>query len=66
LAQKLYSPAHKALSVKQLLAKKSITEMEYPIYPPDLASKDLWLIPKIMSALKRRRFQDGENIQKKL
>jgi histone-lysine N-methyltransferase SETMAR len=29
--------AHKALSVKQFLAQKSITEMEHPPYSPDLA-----------------------------
>jgi hypothetical protein len=29
-------PAHKALSVKQFLAQKSITEMEHPSYAPDL------------------------------
>jgi hypothetical protein len=30
------SPAHKALSVKQFLAQKSITEMEHPPYSLDL------------------------------
>jgi hypothetical protein len=33
-------PAHKALSVKQFLAQKSITEMEHPPYSPDLAPND--------------------------
>jgi hypothetical protein len=28
------APAHKALSVKQFLAQKSITEMEHPTYSP--------------------------------
>jgi transposase len=35
------APAHKALSVKQFLAQKPITEMEHPPYPPDLAPVDL-------------------------
>jgi hypothetical protein len=39
------APAHKALSVKQFLAQKPITEM-------DLALNDFWLFPKIKSALK--------------
>jgi transposase len=30
------APAHEALSVKQFLAQKLITEMEYPPYSPDL------------------------------
>jgi hypothetical protein len=53
---------HKALSVKQFLAQKSITEMEHPSYSPDLVPNDFWLFPKIKSALKGRRFQDIEDI----
>jgi hypothetical protein len=30
------APAHKALSVKQFLAQKLITEMKHPPYPSDL------------------------------
>jgi hypothetical protein len=38
------APAHKALSVKQFLAQKSITKMEHPIpLSPDLAPNDFWL-----------------------
>jgi histone-lysine N-methyltransferase SETMAR len=57
-------PAHKALSVKQFLAQKSITEMKHPPYSPDLSPNNLWLFPKIKSALKGRGFQDTEDIQK--
>jgi hypothetical protein len=56
--------AHKALSVKQFLAQKSITEMEHPPSSPDTASNILWLFPKINSALMERRFQGTEGIQK--
>jgi transposase len=59
------APAHKALSVKQFLAQKSITEMERPQYSHDLAPKDFWLFPKIKSALKGRRFRDIEDVRKK-
>jgi hypothetical protein len=45
-------PVHKALTVKQFLAQKSITEKEHPPYSPDMA------------ALKGRRFQDIEDVQK--
>jgi hypothetical protein len=41
-------PVHKALSVKQFLAKKSITEMEHTPHSPDLASNDFCLFPKIV------------------
>jgi hypothetical protein len=58
------APAHKVISVKQFLTQKSTTEMENPPYIPDMAPHDLWLFPKIKSALKEQRFQDTENIQK--
>jgi hypothetical protein len=45
------APAHKVISVKQFLAKKSITEMEYPSYSPNLVLNDFWLFPKIKSPL---------------
>jgi hypothetical protein len=51
-------------SSKQFLAQKSITEMEYPSYSLDLALDDFWIFPKLKSALKGRRFQDIEDIQK--
>jgi hypothetical protein len=40
------APANKAISVKQFLAQKSITEMEHP------SCSDFWLFPKIKSASK--------------
>jgi hypothetical protein len=45
--------------------KKSITVIDHPPHYPDLAPNDFWLFPKIKSALKGRRFQDIEDIQKK-
>jgi hypothetical protein len=56
------APAHGALSVKQFLAQKPITEMEHLAHPPDMAPNDLWLFPKIKFSLKGRRFQDTEYI----
>jgi fatty acid-binding protein DegV len=49
------APAHKALSVKQFLAQKSITEMKHPSYSSDLAPNDFWLFPKIKSASKGKK-----------
>jgi hypothetical protein len=53
-----------ALSVKKFLAQKSITEMEHPLCSPDSAPNNFCFFPKIKSALKGRRFQDIEDIQK--
>jgi hypothetical protein len=44
-------PAHKALSIKEFLAQKSITETEYSPHSPSLAPNDFWLFPEIKSAL---------------
>jgi hypothetical protein len=53
------------ISVKEFLAQKFIADMEHPTYSPDSDPNDFWLFPKIKSALKGRRFQDTEDIQKK-
>jgi hypothetical protein len=39
------APAHKALSVKQFLAQKSITEVEHIPYFPDLVPNGFWVFP---------------------
>jgi hypothetical protein len=59
------TPAHRALSVKQFLGQKSITEMKYASCSPYLGPNDFWLFPKMKSAIKGRRFQDIEDIKKK-
>jgi hypothetical protein len=46
------APAHNALAVKQFLADKRISMPE-----PDLAPRDLYLSPKVKSALKTTHFQ---------
>jgi hypothetical protein len=38
------APTHKGLSVKTFLTRKSITEMEHPLYIPNLTLNDFWLI----------------------
>jgi hypothetical protein len=52
------------LSVKQFLAQKLTTVIKHPPCSPDLAPNDFWLLPKVKSFLKGRRFQDIEGIQK--
>jgi hypothetical protein len=54
----------RSCQVKQFPAQKSITEMEHLPCLPDLAPNDVWLFPKIKSALKGLRFQDIEDIKK--
>jgi hypothetical protein len=54
----------KALSVKIFMAQNAITEMEHPPSSPDLTPNDFWLLLKIKSALKGRRFQDTGDIKK--
>jgi hypothetical protein len=44
------APAHKALSVKQFLAQKSVIEMEHPHFSPDLVLNDFWRFQKLKSA----------------
>jgi hypothetical protein len=60
------APAHEALSVKQFLAQKLITEMEHPPCSPYLAPNDFWLFPEIKSPLKGRRFQDIKRSQENM
>jgi hypothetical protein len=58
------APAHKALSVKQFLAQKSIAEREHPSSSSDLTLNVFWLFSEIKSALKGRIFQNIEDINK--
>jgi hypothetical protein len=46
------------------LAQKWIIGIEHPPHSPNLNPNDFWLFPKIKSALKWRKFQDTEHIQK--
>jgi hypothetical protein len=59
LAHRDNAPGHKAHSVKESLAQKSVTEMEHPPSSPN----DLWQFPKIKSALNVRKFQDTKDIK---
>jgi hypothetical protein len=57
------APVHDALAVRERLAKKTIMQLDHPPYPPDLASCDFWLFPKLKTALKGHRFSDTADIQ---
>jgi hypothetical protein len=58
------TPAHKALSVQQFVAQKSIMEMKHSPYSPHLIPNDLRYFTKIKSALRVQRFQDTEDIRR--
>ena len=49
------APAHNTLSVKMFLMKHKITVLEHPPHSPDLAPCDIFLFPKIKSALSQVR-----------
>jgi hypothetical protein len=46
-------PAHTTLSVREFLASKQITVLEYSPYSPDLAPSDFFLFPKIKEILNK-------------
>ena len=51
------APAHKALTIRQLLAEKNITVLEQPPYSPDLALCDFLFPPKLMGIIKGTCFE---------
>jgi len=57
-------PAHTALSIREILAKKNIPVLPHPPYSPDLALCDFYLFPELKSKLKGHRFGMTEKIQK--
>jgi hypothetical protein len=56
------APAHKVLSVKQFLAKKSITEMEHPLYSPPFESEWHLSVSKNKVCLRGMKILDIEDI----
>jgi hypothetical protein len=49
---------HVALKFYEFLAMKTITKIDYPPLPPDLAPCNFWLFPKLKSDLKGQIFAD--------
>ena len=56
------APAHKTISVRQLLVKKQITALDHPPYFPDLAPCDFWLFPMLKAVMKGTHFLSLEEI----
>jgi hypothetical protein len=57
------APAHTKLFVSEFLATKQITLLEHPAYSPDLAPNYFFLFLKIKEMLRRRRFDDIDDIR---
>jgi hypothetical protein len=58
------APAYRSVLVKNFSAKDNVTTLEHPPYSPDLASTDVYLFPRLNSALKGRRFCDATDVVK--
>jgi hypothetical protein len=50
--------------VKDFLAKDSVTTLGHPLYSSDLAPADFYLLSRLKSAMKGRRFCDATDIIK--
>ena len=57
------STQHQAVSVQEFLARKQVCVLHHPPYSPDLSLCDYFLFPKLKLPLKRRLFEDVQDIQ---
>ena len=57
------APCHRALLVREFLAKNNTPSLPHPPYSPDLAPADFFLFPKMKLRLKGRRFGTIAEIQ---
>jgi transposase len=57
------APHHAPLLIRSYLAKHQTSIVPHPPYSPDLISSDFFLIPKLKTTFKGRRFQTTEEIQ---
>jgi len=57
------APVHRAVAVQEFLARKQVSVLHHPPYSPDLSPCDYFLFFKLKSPLKRRLFEDVQDIQ---
>jgi transposase len=50
------APAHRSVLVTDFLAKNNVTTLEHPLYSPNLAPADFYLVLRLKSAMKGRCF----------
>jgi hypothetical protein len=56
--------AHRSVSVKGFLAKNKVTTLKHPPYSSGLVPSNVYLFPRLKSALKGRSFCDATDINK--
>jgi hypothetical protein len=56
-------PAYTAQSVREFLANKQITLLEYHLYTPDLAPNDFFPFSKVNKIFKGMHFDDIDDIR---
>jgi len=57
------TPEHASLIIRSYLSKHQTSVAPHPPYSPDLAPADSFLLPKIKTTLKGRRFKTIEEIK---
>jgi hypothetical protein len=57
------APSHTSILTQQFLAKYKMAAIPHPLYSPDLAPCDFFLLPKMKFKLKGRKFDTTEEIQ---
>ena len=57
------TPTPASRLIQSVLEKRQITQVTQPPYSPDRAPCDFWLLPKLKSPLKGKRFQTVDEIQ---
>jgi len=58
------APEHRAVLVKDFLAKNSLSTLKSPPYYLDLSPNDFYLFPQLKSSLTRQRFCDATDVTK--
>ena len=58
------APAHTSHLVQQFLAKHGTAQLQQPLYSPDLAPCDFFIVPRLKKVLKGHRFEATEDIKR--
>ena len=60
----MVSPCYRALLVREFLARNTMPTLPHPLYSPDLAPANFFLVPKMKLRLKERRLGSIGKIQR--
>ena len=61
----IFAPAHTSMLVLEFLASNKTVSKSQPPYSPDLAPADFFLLPKLKTPMKEKRFATTEKIKEK-